>query len=603
MMGASRWACRALWLIAAAAAACAAGDSRVDPGDLELRDLLGIAPATAIRWAAAQRAAARRVLAAGLGEPGAGAGPAIATAGAPAIAAARAAGIDERVAASLAAADAVRAEAGAGAIALVRVAVQPGALSLTGQAAPAAAAVLDQRSPPGGLAGELWLVDRWRAEPRWGELPGRGLGVLAALAADAGHRDGPVVVVPVPALAAVAAFVAAGPDQPARLAVNPVLLAALEPAGEPDSELAGAVIAVAAPAGAERQAASGPGTGAALVAPAASASTGGNPYSFYGSVAECAFAQRTRCEACLAGRTCRPITDAPSGTTECEALAAESGRGYFLLCINLALAITSVERCTADAAPGCARDPGAAGSLTTLEANASFASDATCAGALDGCLAEIYGEPSEDYPGPDGGPPPGEPPRSTTVSCASSCSNDNSNCEASPSFDCTGPSCDNSLSCDSQCSSSNDQSGCGGNCDACSSSGDSGGGGCSDDAGTSDGGGCSSDGGGDGDGCSSDGGGGDAGCSSGCGSSGGGCSGDSCSGDSCGSSSCGSSSKCSIARAGPRRGPGSAGAGLAMSMTWAALPVVAAALVRRRVRRRRGGDCGAAPPGAMEDRS
>ena len=42
--------------------ACGTGDNRVDPGDLEPRDLLGIAPEVARSWDATQRASARRVL-------------------------------------------------------------------------------------------------------------------------------------------------------------------------------------------------------------------------------------------------------------------------------------------------------------------------------------------------------------------------------------------------------------------------------------------------------------------------------------------------------------------------------------------------------------
>ncbi len=54
----------------AAAGACGAADESIDPGDLELRDLLGVAPRVAVTWNDAQRAAARQVLAAGL-SPGA----------------------------------------------------------------------------------------------------------------------------------------------------------------------------------------------------------------------------------------------------------------------------------------------------------------------------------------------------------------------------------------------------------------------------------------------------------------------------------------------------------------------------------------------------
>src|SRR4051812_49855474 len=49
-------------LVGLGSAACSAGDTSVDPGDLELRDVLGISPDIAADWSAAQRIAARRVL-------------------------------------------------------------------------------------------------------------------------------------------------------------------------------------------------------------------------------------------------------------------------------------------------------------------------------------------------------------------------------------------------------------------------------------------------------------------------------------------------------------------------------------------------------------
>src|SRR5262245_34068514 len=57
---------RRVAVLAAITAGACAGDSTVDPGDLELRDLLGISPEIASSWNADQRAAARRVLIAGL---------------------------------------------------------------------------------------------------------------------------------------------------------------------------------------------------------------------------------------------------------------------------------------------------------------------------------------------------------------------------------------------------------------------------------------------------------------------------------------------------------------------------------------------------------
>ena len=145
MMGPSR---RVACLIAITAAACA-GDTTVDPGDLELRDLLGIAPEIASAWNADQRAAARRVLIAGLADDDAPSraaidptwidpaeigpatpGPATiapATTGptalAPAAIAPAAIALDDRVARLLAAEDARRADGGAEPLGVVRVAL------------------------------------------------------------------------------------------------------------------------------------------------------------------------------------------------------------------------------------------------------------------------------------------------------------------------------------------------------------------------------------------------------------------------------------------------------------------------------------------------
>jgi hypothetical protein len=584
-------------VVAIAVAGCAAGDNRVDPADLALRDLLGMSPDAALGWNTAQRAAARAILGEGLRavaepDPAATAAELDDRSGSLAGFAA----LDDRVARSLALRDARRAAAGADPIGLVRVAVDARDLALTARLAPTAAAAIRagpaaRATAAGDATGaapatvELWLADAWDQERTWGILPGRGLALLSALAIDAGDANGPVIVVPAPRLAVIAAYIAPGDGAQPRLAVNPIVLAALEP--EPSDPAAFALI--------DRE--PGPSAEAAdhrarppAVGPTPTASTGGNPYSFYGSVEECASAQRTRCAACLNGTACTPITDAADATTECTALDADAGRGYFLLCINLSLAITSVERCTGAAAPACPRDHHAADSLTTLDNNAEFLADAACADALATCLAKIYGAPDEPFPGLDGGTPPSDPPRSTVVSCGDACDSKNTSCDASPSFDCSGPSCNNSLSCDNECSSSNDQSGCGGNCNACNSgSGDGGGGGgCSSDSSSSGdscgGGGCSSGSGSGGGGCSSGSGGG--GCSSGSGSGGGGCSsgsGGGCSsgsGGGCGGGG-GSSSKCSAAGTDP--GPGLA---FALSASWGLLPVPFAALIRRRARRR-----------------
>ena len=93
--------------------ACSAGDDRLDPRDLELRDLLGIAPEVAGTWDRDQRAAARQVIDAGLHQPPAppgraalGADPALdPTGGSPP----RLPALDRRVAKSLGSIDVDRA--------------------------------------------------------------------------------------------------------------------------------------------------------------------------------------------------------------------------------------------------------------------------------------------------------------------------------------------------------------------------------------------------------------------------------------------------------------------------------------------------------------
>ena len=153
----------------------------------------------------------------------------------------------------------------------------------------------------------------------------------------------------------------------------------------------------------------------------------GNPYSFYGSVAECAAAERSRCDDCLAHHTCTPITDVRDGDAECTQLADQDGRGYLLICINLALAIDAVNACTARGSP-CPRDKQASESLSSLEANAQFLDDPACASPLDTCLGALYGGPAGGFPGSGGD---SAPPRNTSVDCGDSCSGDSS-CDSLP---------------------------------------------------------------------------------------------------------------------------------------------------------------------------
>jgi hypothetical protein len=547
MRGTSRVvAACAIWI----AGACGTGDTRVDPGDLELRDLLGLAPEVAHRWDAEQRAAARRVLVAGLDGSGEH-GHAELVAGRT---------VDERVRKTLEAIDVARFAAGDEPLGGVR--VELGSTALTAITHKAPAAIAAATGATGGHAAELELAGEW------GPLAGRGLDVLAALATDLGHDTGVVVVAPAPRMPAIAGYV---PGAPARLVVNPVLVAALDPHVHELTALDPSVARESSPGD--------PTPPERAADPIAST---GNPYSFYGSVAECAYAQRTRCETCLALGTCEAITATASGTEECQTFAADGGRGYFLICINLALAIRSVNDCAAREASSCPRDAESARALGLLEANAHFLEIAGCATGLDTCLAKIYGAPQSPFPGLDGGMPPPNPPRDIDINCGDSCSDSNANCQFAPTCDCSGPSCSNSLSCGGGCASSNSQSGCGGDCGSCDSgsSGGTSGGSCGGSSGSS-GGDCGggdcgggSCGGGD---CSGGdcGGGGCGGSSGGCGGSSGGCGGSS--GGGCG----GGSGSCNTQKRNP-----SAAFALAISLSWALLPVPIAALVRRRSRRR-----------------
>lgn len=614
----------------AGSAGCGTADNRVDPGDLELRDLLGFSPQAASEWGAEQREAARRVIAGSLA-----ASDEAERFGASLMVAPYRdeAARDVVVAQALARWDERLARQGVAAVPLVRVAVAPGVARATVRPTLRSGGVA-RASDAAGSADFAMALEGWSEEPLAG-LAARTsteLRELRELARDAGHGAEPLVVVPSGRLPVIAAYVE--PDgvrgvsgaSAARLLVNPVLLAAREPG---DGAEPGAIGGGAAGGTGEREG-TGTGTtnggggaggtvrdpdgasgGGAAVGPGGldSQAIGGNPYSFYGSVAECAYAQRLRCERCLGDSSCEPITDTSDGEAECVRLGEDGGRGYFLQCINLSLAITSVNRCAADGVPSCARSPGAANSLATLEANANFLEDESCQVGLDRCLAKIYGAPEGDYPSPDGGDGGGgSPPRDIDVDCGQSCDDDdsNGNCEAQPT--CEGPSCNNSFSCDSTCSSSNDQSsGCG------SSDGDSDCGSCSDDSGGGQGGSsCSSDDGGSssGDGCGG-GGSGDSSCDSGgscgsCDSSGDSGGGDSSGGDGCGGSGgggcgggsggggCGGggdSNKCSVAMPAPReRGRPPAALSFLLMGLWGLAPIPAVMLARRRVTRKAAAD-------------
>src|ERR1043165_4912378 len=119
--------------------ACSAGNNRVDPEDLALRDLLGVSPDTAMAWDGAQRAAARRGLDVGLR-----AHPAPSARGLPDASL----GLDERIAQLLAANDLERDSDGSGALGVVRVAIDARAVAdLTPRPAPLAAHAIASIAP------------------------------------------------------------------------------------------------------------------------------------------------------------------------------------------------------------------------------------------------------------------------------------------------------------------------------------------------------------------------------------------------------------------------------------------------------------------------
>ncbi len=459
-----------------------------------------------------------------------------------------------------------------------------------------ASAARDSAPEPAAL-----VLHGWEQATRagWDELAQRQPGLLLSLARQAGYRDEPtpLPVVPAPQEPFAVIFVDAGAES--FLAVNPVLLAAQEPATEDGEE-----IAFARPdAPRETPGKRAPGVGVPVTGGAPGSTTGaggalgvaasGNPYTFYGDIEECAASLRNRCIACATDPSCETMTrDADSVAAECEALAADEERGYYLLCINLALAMATVADCVGDNAQ-CPQVRDAGNQLSALTFNSVFLDDPTCHGPLNECLSDIFGESDEDFPGP-GEPIPVPPPRDTNVGCGES----NVNCDFSPSCDtsCSVGSCDNAVSCGGCEGSSCD--GCE-SCESCDSSGDGGGGGggsgssgCDDGGGGGGGGGGSSgcDGGGDGSG-----GGGSSGCEGG-GCEGGGCDSGGCDSGGCDSGGCeggscdsgcsggsgggsGGSSSCSVSR---RQGNGQN----ALAMLWVLAPCVFLEYRRRRERRR-----------------
>jgi hypothetical protein len=562
-------------LLALWSCGCDAGGRELQPDELDARDLLGLSSSVAARWDAGARAEARARLMEAWAESWDGGGVVIEGSS----------GRDEDVLAALGALDERR--AGAGEEPVIAGGGEVAGTRLVLRVAPPLELDLDRdRVADGperaGMAGSIEAIG-WR--PDEAELIARGAGWMVDLASLAGHRQGAPLRVRAARHAPFGA-IHLGPEL--GILVNPVLLAALEPAG----------VAVRVPAIITRVHAPAAAPAGDRASGSHAISSGGNPYAFYGSVAECAAAERLRCEDCLPQGSCeRTSRDAEDGNAECEALGGGEGRGYYLYCVNLSLAIATVAGCVREERPACPQDTEASNQIARLEVNSVFVDGGDCGGELDECLAAIYGEPDDEFPppspdagpGPDGGTPPTPPapppPRDIDVSCGEA------DCDFSPQCDSScSSSCDDAFSCDADC---NSDGGDGGGNDGC--------GGCD---------GCGGDG-GDGDGGDSgdgDSGGGDGGCDSGGGDGGGGggCSGSDCGNGDCGNGDCGngdcgndcnsgggSGSSCTTARGreGPpagaracRRRTGSASALLALA--WAILPLPYLERCRRRARRR-----------------
>lgn len=554
---------------------CGAADSGVDPGDLALRDLLGISPEVAAGWDATERARARAIIA--LASDRAGEEPAEPVR--------LGVGADEREAiiASMSAVDEQRRERGREPVVMAWVLVEQQQVEVLPVPGDRVNGAMVSAARAGAIDESSLVLNGWEQATRagWDELAQRQPGLLASLARQAGYGDEPtpLPVVPAPQEPFAAIFVDAGARS--FLAVNPVLLAAQEPPAGDGERIAFARPGSAGRAPGPRASDVGvPGVGVPVAggAPAgtagAAAAASGNPYTFYGDIEECAASLRNRCIACATDPSCETMTrDADSVAAECEALAADEERGYYLLCINLALAMATVADCVDDNAQ-CPQVRDAGNQLSALTFNSVFLDDPACHGPLNECLSDIFGEPEEDFPGP-GEPEPVPPPRDTNAGCGDS----NVNCDFSPSCDssCSVGSCDNAVSCGGCEGASCD--GCE-SCESCDGDGSGGGGGggggssgCdSGDDGGGEGGSSGCDGSGEGGGC--EGGGCDSGGCEGGGCDSGGCEGGSCSG---GSDSC--NSDCSVSR---RQGSGQT----ALALLWGLAPCVFLEYRRRRERRR-----------------
>lgn len=436
-------------LVVVVAAACA-GSGEPDPDDLGARDLLGFDPKVAARWDDGERASARRVLQEALREtPGderqipLGIG-------------------SRRVLGSLSALDHELAEAGAPPWLVAR--VERVADDTVADIAGVPFDVpLDRR--------ELADTDgvTWRGwDDELDGLAARGDTLIAEFARAVGHGDGHLYVDPAPRTAFAAAYIA----NDGILLVNPVLLAALDPA---------------TPEQLARRAEDGRPPAPRPLPERTLGSV--NPYNFYGSVGECAAAERLRCEGCLPSSCEATLRGSTDGNAECMTLLANDAIGTFKLCVNLSLSIATVAECVRETASACSFVAGAGDQIGQLEANASFLADEICLTALDSCLARFYGEPDNQFPLPDGGPaPPPPPPRDVSYDCGDceDCDEDQScNCQAScvsctnegnTGPTCGGPNCEggncSATTCDTGCGGGGEGTGGGDQGEGCDSCGD-----------------------------------------------------------------------------------------------------------------------------------
>ncbi len=402
-------------------------DENVDPGQLELRDLLGVTPRTAAAWDDDQRAAARLVLAGGLAG-------------------------DEREALEADVAVDRQAEA-VRALVLIddrRLAREQDALGLVVLdrrgppesreiEAPGAAALLEggQPAPAEGLPPVLELDER-----AWPCPAGQGcdLNVLAALAADAAPGATRVRVVPVPQLTTIAALLDSDGSGTPVLLVNPIVTAVGEPTPATAAASSGGAGIVGTPAWM--------GDTPITAIPLNTSTWEGEA-----TIAACAAQVQSDCGTCLAGGLCEPVWPGITGMEACTMLAADV-RNYQLVCVNLALSLDAVGACILERGAQCPFNANAIDTPAALDANDLFVDDFICRETLAICLDQVYGARDD----------------------GSGCG-----CGSCDGCDCGG--CDDSTNTNDDCGSSsnmpddgcnNSGGDCGSNDGGCSSSGDGG---------------------------------------------------------------------------------------------------------------------------------